>query len=166
MLQQIEFTEHNNLLSISLLDLLRKVRKLCDNGCKWQSHNKHEVWFMCPNKCLIWWRNQQSSYQSRSTAFNSTQTYNIRMPVDYQSSLLTTFNTPLGRCRFLTLPFGFKNASEIFQKSMGSAFEGFWNMLIRQLMTFSSQLAPQLSMMFAWDKCSRGPERRVWSWIR
>ncbi|XP_046557148.1 uncharacterized protein K02A2.6-like [Haliotis rubra] len=47
-----------------------------------------------------------------------------QIPLDSQLSLLTIFNTPFGRYRFMRLPFGIKSASEIFQKRMDSAFEG------------------------------------------
>ncbi len=47
-----------------------------------------------------------------------------QVPLEYQSSLLTTFNTPCGRYRFLRLPYGIKSASEIFQKRMDKALQG------------------------------------------
>ena len=43
---------------------------------------------------------------------------------DEESSLLTTFNTPLGRYRFNRMPFGIYSAQEVFQKTMDMAFEG------------------------------------------
>ena len=42
----------------------------------------------------------------------------LQIPLDYESSLLTTFNTPQGRYRWLRLPFGVKSAPEIFQHIM------------------------------------------------
>lgn len=43
--------------------------------------------------------------------------------LDDKSSLLTTFQTPLGRYRWLRLPFGLKVSSEIFQKKINTALE-------------------------------------------
>ena len=39
-----------------------------------------------------------------------------QVPLDEESSLKTTFNTPHGRYRFLRLPFGINSAPEVFQK--------------------------------------------------
>lgn len=44
--------------------------------------------------------------------------------LDKESSLLTTFNTPFGRYRWLRLPFGIKVSSEIFQKHLNQVLEG------------------------------------------
>lgn len=43
--------------------------------------------------------------------------------LDEESSLLTTFDTPVGRYRWLRLPFGLCVASEIFQKRLHQALE-------------------------------------------
>lgn len=43
-----------------------------------------------------------------------------QIKLDYTSSLLTTFWTPLGRYRWLRLPFGIKSAPEIFQINMNN----------------------------------------------
>lgn len=48
-----------------------------------------------------------------------------QIPLDYESSLKTTFNTPYGRYRFCRLPFGIKSASEVFQKAMDHLLEGY-----------------------------------------
>ena len=37
----------------------------------------------------------------------------LQMKLDYESSLLTTVNTPIGRYRWLKLPFGIKSAPEM-----------------------------------------------------
>ena len=42
----------------------------------------------------------------------------LHIKLEYESSLLTTFNTPIGRYRWLRLPFGIKSAPEIYQLSM------------------------------------------------
>ena len=48
----------------------------------------------------------------------------LQIRLDYESSLLTTFNTPKGRYRWLRLPFGIKSAPEIFQKVMDGMLDG------------------------------------------
>ena len=42
----------------------------------------------------------------------------LHIKLDYESSLITTFNTPYGRYRLLILPFGIKSVFENFQKIM------------------------------------------------
>ena len=49
----------------------------------------------------------------------------LQIKLDYESSLLTCFNSPLGgRYRYLRLPFGIKCAPEIFQRIMDNMLEG------------------------------------------
>ena len=50
----------------------------------------------------------------------------LQMKLDYESSLLTTMNTPLGgyMYRWLKLPFGIKSASEMYQRAMDDMLEG------------------------------------------
>ena len=48
----------------------------------------------------------------------------LHCELDHESSLLTTFATPFGRFRWLSLPFGLKVSSEIFQKRLHQALEG------------------------------------------
>lgn len=48
----------------------------------------------------------------------------LHCPLDYESSLLTTFATPWGRYRWTRLPFGLKVSSEIFQKRLHQALDG------------------------------------------
>ena len=38
----------------------------------------------------------------------------LQMKLDYEASLLTTMNTPIGRYRWLKLPFGIKSAPELY----------------------------------------------------
>ena len=45
------------------------------------------------------------------------------VPLDLQSSLLTTFNTPWGKFRWLRLPFGLKIASDVFQERLDRVLE-------------------------------------------
>ena len=47
-----------------------------------------------------------------------------QVPLDDESSSLTTFITPFGRFRFLRLPFGISSAPEHFQRRMSQALEG------------------------------------------
>ena len=42
----------------------------------------------------------------------------------HQSSLLTTFNSPFGRYRYLRLPFGLKSSQDEFQKKLDQSLEG------------------------------------------
>lgn len=44
--------------------------------------------------------------------------------LDEPSSLLTCFNTPFGRYRWMVMPFGIKSAPEVFQQRMVEALEG------------------------------------------
>ena len=44
--------------------------------------------------------------------------------LDDESSMLTTFNTPYGRYRWLRLPFGLSVSPEIFQKRVVQTLEG------------------------------------------
>ncbi|XP_033760786.1 uncharacterized protein K02A2.6-like [Pecten maximus] len=48
----------------------------------------------------------------------------LQIKLDEDSSYLTTFNTPIGRYRWLRLPFGIKSAPEIYQKIMDNMIEG------------------------------------------
>ncbi|XP_041369667.1 uncharacterized protein K02A2.6-like [Gigantopelta aegis] len=48
----------------------------------------------------------------------------LQICVHEESSFLTTFNTPVGRYRWLRLPFGIKSAPEIFQRIMDQMLEG------------------------------------------
>ena len=47
----------------------------------------------------------------------------LQIKLDYESSLLTTFNTPVGRYRCLRLPFGIKSVPETFQRIMDTMLE-------------------------------------------
>ena len=53
--------------------------------------------------------------------FDATSGY-WQLPLDENSSHLTTFNTPFGRYRYLVLPFGISSASEIWQRAMEEEF--------------------------------------------
>ena len=45
-------------------------------------------------------------------------------PLSKESSILTTFQTPYGRYRYLRMPFGICSAQEVLQKKMERIFEG------------------------------------------
>ena len=45
-----------------------------------------------------------------------------QIPLDEESQLLTTFNTPFGRFCYQVTPFGIKSAQEVFQKRMSQNF--------------------------------------------
>ena len=51
----------------------------------------------------------------------------LQIQLNYEISLLTTFNTSCGRCRWLRLPFGIKSASEVFQRIVDAMLEGIEN---------------------------------------
>ena len=46
-----------------------------------------------------------------------------QIKLDEESSMLTTFNTPFGRFRWLRMPFGICSALEEFQRKMNNTFE-------------------------------------------
>lgn len=47
-----------------------------------------------------------------------------QIELDDESSRLCTMNTPIGRYRFVRLPFGISSASEVFQRSVAQMIEG------------------------------------------
>ena len=57
------------------------------------------------------------------TVLNAKSGY-LQMKLDYESSLLTTMNIPLGRYRWLKLPFGLRSAPEMYQRAMNEMLEG------------------------------------------
>lgn len=48
-----------------------------------------------------------------------------QIPLDEKSSKLTTFNTILGRYRFLRMPYGLNSGSEVYQSTMEQLFSGY-----------------------------------------
>ena len=46
-----------------------------------------------------------------------------QVPLTEKASYLTTFNTLIGRFRYLRLPFGLKSSNEVFQKRMSQVYE-------------------------------------------
>ena len=56
------------------------------------------------------------------TKVNGTSSY-LCIVLNYESSLLTTFNTPWGRYRFICLPWGLSCAQDIFQWMMDQILE-------------------------------------------
>ena len=48
----------------------------------------------------------------------------LQVQLDEKSSYLTTFHTPIGKYRWLRLPFGIKSAPEIYQKIMDNMIKG------------------------------------------
>ena len=57
------------------------------------------------------------------SVFDLKQGY-LHLELDEESSLLTTFATPVGRYRWIRLPYGLNVSSEIFQKRLCQALEG------------------------------------------
>ena len=46
-----------------------------------------------------------------------------QIPLDEDSSKLTTFNTPFGRFRYIRMPFGIRSAQEVIHKRIHQIFE-------------------------------------------
>jgi hypothetical protein len=46
-----------------------------------------------------------------------------QIPLDKDSSMLTTMNTPFGRFRFTRLPYGIHSAQEVFHKRINQCFD-------------------------------------------
>ena len=53
-----------------------------------------------------------------------------QLPLTHEASMKTAFLTPIGRYRFLRMPFGLKSANEIFQERMTKAFEGIEGIIV------------------------------------
>ena len=49
--------------------------------------------------------------------------------LDHESSLLCTFNTPFGRCRFKRLPFGVKLSQDVFQRKLDEVYKDIPNVM-------------------------------------
>ena len=64
----------------------------------------------------------QLAGSKKFTKVNGTSSY-LCIVLDYESSLLTTFNTPWGRYRFVCLPWGLTYAQDIFQQMMDQILE-------------------------------------------
>ena len=64
----------------------------------------------------------QLAGSKKFTKVDGTSSY-LCIVLDYESSLLTTFNTPWGRYRFLRLPWGLTCAQDIFQRMMDQILE-------------------------------------------
>ena len=47
-----------------------------------------------------------------------------QIPLDYDSSLLTTFSTPYGRFRYTRMPYGLSSASDVCQMYIAQMLEG------------------------------------------
>ena len=47
-----------------------------------------------------------------------------QIPLDYESSLLTTFSTPFGRFQFIRMPYGITSASDVCQQYIYEILEG------------------------------------------
>ena len=73
------------------------------------------------------------------------------MPLSKESSILTTFQTPYGRYRYLRMPFGICSAQEVFQKKMDRIFEGIPGVHII--------VDDMMSMMASYEQLSLQPEK-------
>ena len=65
-----------------------------------------------------------------------------QVPLDHQSSMLTTFNTPTGRMRFLRMPYGINSGSEVFQRTMETLFHGYpCEIIVDDLLIYGKDIA-------------------------
>ena len=91
-----------------------------------------------------------------------------QIPLDYESSLKTTFNTPYGRYRFCRLPFSIKSASEVFQKAIDHLLEGYpCEVIVDDILVWGSTTEAEhdrnllkvldrireINRKLQWDKC-------------
>ena len=64
------------------------------------------------------------------------------IPLDKKSSLLTTFNTPFGRYRFLKMPYGINSGSEVFQRAMEELMENYpCKIIVDDIIVFGKDMA-------------------------
>ena len=56
--------------------------------------------------------------QSKYFTIKDTTSGFWHIPLDFRSSLLTTFNSPWGKCRWLRMPFGLKVSGDVFQERL------------------------------------------------
>ena len=65
-----------------------------------------------------------------------------QIPIDEQSSKLTTFHSPAGRMRFLRMPYGINSGPEVFQRTMETLFDGFpCEIIVDDLLVYGKDLA-------------------------
>ncbi|CAM1327900.1 Uncharacterised protein r2_g3686 [Pycnogonum litorale] len=69
-----------------------------------------------------------------------------QIPLDNESSSLTTFITPFGRFRFLRLPFRISSATEIFRRRMSDILKNVKGCVcvIFMIFWFSDQIVPNM----------------------
>ena len=82
-----------------------------------QSHQERSL--QDPN----YWRDHTSTGRKQEVYQGQWNTSYLCIVLDYESSLLTTFNTPWGRYRFVCLPWGLSCAQDIFQRMMDQILE-------------------------------------------
>ena len=78
----------------------------------------------------------------------------LQIRLDTQSSFLTTFNTPIGRYRWLRLPFGIRCASEIYQRIMDQLIAGRDVHEHDQILKEVIKRATEFNLKLNYDKCS------------
>ena len=61
--------------------------------------------------------------EARTVSMGDATSGHWHVQLDLQSNLLTTFNTPWGKYRWLRLPFGLKIASNVFQERLDRVLE-------------------------------------------
>lgn len=83
------------------------------------------------NKCLKREQYQLPTWEEIASRLHGAKYFSVldanqgywQIPLDDESSRLTTFNTPFGRYRFLRMPFGIHSAQEVFHKRVNHLFE-------------------------------------------
>ena len=68
--------------------------------------------------CQLWKKYPLTSQEQKLDASHGYW----QIPLDSDSQLLTTFNSPFGRYYYMRMPFGIKSAQEVFQKRMHQCF--------------------------------------------
>lgn len=71
--------------------------------------------------------------------------------------MLTTFNTPFGRYRFLRLPFGINSAQDKFQRRVNETYEGLKGVaaIVDDILVFGRDKEEQDTNLRAMLQCTR-----------
>lgn len=71
--------------------------------------------------------------------------------------MLTTFNTPFGRYRFLRLPFGINSAQDEFQRRVNETYEGLKGVaaIVDDILVFGRDKEEQDTNLRAMLQCTR-----------
>ena len=106
--------------SLVVVEKANGQMRLCINPKDLNKEIKREH-FQIPTKEDILGKLANAKYFSRMDAAAGFH----QIQHDMKSSMLTTFNTPFGRCRYMRLPMGNCSAPEVFHKTMHQFLEDF-----------------------------------------